>query len=454
MANSFLPRELHIWPVLSYSSYLFVISVTSSIPRTASLSLRSIIALYIGSVLGSGILLLPGLTAESAGPASLLAWAVMSILAIPLALTMGFLSIRYPHAGGVSHFVSKAFNPEIGSLIGWFFLLSAIIAVPIIALTGAGYAAAAFGLGETGRLLITAVILSIAIITNYFGMKMTGQVQMAVVVATILILISAIFGSIHAIDAINFTPFMPNGWVSIGQAGALIFWCFLGWEAVSHVTEEFENPARDVVKGTIIASVIISLLYIATAFAVVGTHSYGPGMSDVSLIHLISISSGTYGTALAGFITLFITTAPAIAYTSASSRLAYALSKSGSAPVLFSRLSSRYKTPVGSLAFLFACFFCILLIYSSGMISLELLIQIPNATFILTYFAGCAAGLVLLKGDWITTGVSGVSLILTGIIFFFVGWAILWPVIIILIWWRYAKVKARRATSKDYSRSD
>ena len=77
-------------------------SIHPSIPKTASLSLRHIIPLYIGSVLGSGILLLPGLTAESAGPASVLAWALMSILAIPMALSMGFLSVKYPHAGGVS----------------------------------------------------------------------------------------------------------------------------------------------------------------------------------------------------------------------------------------------------------------------------------------------------------------------------------------------------------------
>ena len=72
-----------------------------------------------------------------------------------MALSMGFLSVRFPHAGGVSYFVTRAWNADIGMLVGWFFLLSAIMAVPIIALTGAGYAATAFGLGETGRVIIT-----------------------------------------------------------------------------------------------------------------------------------------------------------------------------------------------------------------------------------------------------------------------------------------------------------
>ncbi|NLL09832.1 MAG: amino acid permease [Methanomicrobiales archaeon] len=412
-----------------------------SIPKTASLSLWQIIPLYIGSVLGSGILLLPGLTADSAGPASILAWLLMSILAIPMALSMGLLSVRFPHAGGVSYFVTKAWNADIGMLVGWFFLLSAIMAVPIIALTGAGYAAAAFGLGESGRLIITVIILLIAAGTNFFGMRLTGSVQMTVVIATIIILVGAVAGSIHAIEPSNFTPFLPHGWTSVGHAATLIFWCFLGWEAISHLTEEFEDPGRDVVRGTIIASVIISLLYLATACAVIGTGSYGPGLSEVSLIHLIHLSFGTTGVIIAGIVTLFITTAPAIAYTSAGARLAYAISKAGYAPRQFSLLHSIYQTPVGGIAFLFCCFCIILAIYISGIIPLGALIQIPNTTFILTYSAGCAAGLVLMKDSRAGMIVSAISLILTMAIFCFTGWAMIWPALLVLFWVVYLKIR-------------
>lgn len=420
-----------------------MISVETSIPKTASLSLKQIIPLYIGSVLGSGILLLPGLTADSSGPASLLAWILMGILSIPMALSMGYLSMKYPHSGGVSYFVSKAFNTNIGMLVGWFFLLSAIMAVPIIAFTGAGYAALAFGLGETGRYIITAIILIISVISNFFGMKLTGNVQMTVVVSTIIILVGAILGSIQAIEPENFAPFMPYGIFSVGHSATLIFWCFLGWEAISHVTEEFENPNRDIVRGTIISATIISILYFATAFAVIGTKCYGPGISDISLIHLIKISFGTSGMIIAGIITLFITTAPSIAYTGAAGRLSYAISKAGYAPKYFSLLHSRYFTPVISLIFLFVCYISILFIFITGAISLDMLIQIPNTTFILTYFAGCAAGLILLKDNLVGRIVSLISLILTGVIFCFAGKVIIWPIIIIFIWLLYLKIRLR-----------
>lgn len=85
------------------------------------LSLPQIVALYVGAVVGSGILLIPGLTAELAGPASILAWLVMSILVLPMAITMGLLSARHPHSGGVSHFVRLAYGDRFGNAVGWFF---------------------------------------------------------------------------------------------------------------------------------------------------------------------------------------------------------------------------------------------------------------------------------------------------------------------------------------------
>jgi hypothetical protein len=243
-----------------------------SLKNKGVLRLPQVVALYTGAVLGSGILILPGLAAELAGPASLIAWGLMAVLVVPMALTMGLLSAWYPDAGGVSSFVTKAFNPQLGSLIGWFFLLSVVIGAPVLALTGAGYICAAAGLGDTFRLLIAIATLSAGILLNYIGMKMTGQVQVAVVLTTIIVITVTLFGSFTAIEAANFTPFMPYGWESVGHAAAVLFWGFIGWEAISHISGEFVDPQRDAIRGTIIAAAIISILYFLTAFVVVGTH--------------------------------------------------------------------------------------------------------------------------------------------------------------------------------------
>ncbi|HOL41666.1 amino acid permease [Methanospirillum sp.] len=86
-------------------------------PTTRScLRLHHIVALYVGSVLGCGVLILPGLAAEIAGPASLISWIGIIVLAFPMALTMGMLPARFPNDGGVSYFVTYAFNEKMPHL--------------------------------------------------------------------------------------------------------------------------------------------------------------------------------------------------------------------------------------------------------------------------------------------------------------------------------------------------
>ncbi len=403
-------------------------------PSKGTLKLPQVIALYTGAVLGSGILILPGLAADLAGPASLIAWGLIGLLVVPMALTMALLSAKYPDAGGVSTFVTKALNPQIGSLIGWFFLLSVVVGAPVLALTGAGYLSAALGLGDIWRLAIAIMILAAGLTLNYVGIKLTGQVQIAVVLTTLIVLVVTIAGSFTSVDATNFLPLMPNGWESVGVAGTAIFWCFIGWEAVSHISAEFENPRRDAIKGTIIAAAIVSIVYFLTAFVVVGTHSYGPSVTDVSLVHIIKTSFGQAGAMIAGFAALFICMAPAIAYIGAASRLASSLASNGFAPSVLSRKSAKYNTPLGGLLFLSVCFGVLLVVFSTQAVSLSTLIQIPSGTFILTYVGGCIAGVILLKNNRLGFVLSVISLILTVTIFLFVKWAILYPLVITACW--------------------
>lgn len=405
--------------------------------RVAPLRLPHILALYIGSVLGCGILILPGIAADLAGPASLISWMIMIALVVPMSLTMGMLSVAYPSDGGVSHFVARAFNPQTGSLVGWFFLLSVVVGVPILSLTGAGYIVAALGLGGNWLIVIAAGILITGLVLNYIGMKVSGQIQIGVVLTTVLIIFCAFIGSVTRIETDLFFPFMPHGLSGVGQATTLVFWCFIGWEAVSHIAEEFEDPQRDVIRATLLAAVIISCLYLTTAVAVVGTGSYGPGLSEISLIYLIQNAFGGYGVLFGGIAALCICIAPAIAYIGAASRLAFSLACSGYAPKILARLSPTFGTPVGGLWFLTLSFLLILGLFSTGMLTLSTMIQIPNATFILTYLGGCAAGMILLRGNKVGMIVSTVSCILSGIIFLFVSWAVLYPVVITGVWLLY-----------------
>ncbi|KGE17219.1 APC family permease [Paenibacillus wynnii] len=391
------------------------------------------IALYIGAVLGSGVLIVPGLAAEMAGPASLLAWGFMTLLILPMALTMGLLSAKFPNAGGVSHFVRLAYGPRAGALVGWFFLMSVPIGGPVAALTGAGYMTAAMGWGDHARIALAAGMLAIGLVTNWVGMQLAGKIQIAVVIAIVAVLVFSFAAALPRMESIHFTPFVPHGWMSVGQSAAILFWCFIGWEAVSHLSEEFKDPQRAAVKGVTIAAIIVGILYFLSALATVGTQSYLKGGSEASLVWIISQPLGTWGGFIAGLTGIFICTATIIAYSGAASRVAFALSRQEYAPKWMGKLSKRFHTPTGAIGFLLLCYTFVLFLYGSRLLSITTLIQFPNATFILTYIGGCAAGIRLLKGNPLGVTISWISFLATAAVFPFTGWAIGYPIVITLI---------------------
>lgn len=409
------------------------------------------IALYIGAVLGSGVLIVPGLAAEMSGPASLLAWGFMTLLILPLALSMGLLSAKYPNAGGVSYFVTLAFGPKAGSLVGWFFLMSVPIGGPVAALTGAGYMTAALGWGDGARIAIAVGMLAIGLVTNWIGMQVAGKVQIAVVIAIISVLVFSFAAALPRMESVHFTPFMPHGWTSIGQSAAILFWCFIGWEAVSHLSEEFKDPQRAAVKGVTIAAIIVGVLYFLSALATVGTQSYLRGGADSSLVWIISQPLGSWGGFIAGLTGLFICTATIIAYTGAASRVAFALSRQGYAPKWMGRLSERYHTPTGAIGFLLACYAAVLFLYGSGLLSITTLIQFPNATFILTYIGGCSAGIRLLKGHRPGVIISWISFAATVAVFPFTGWAIGYPLVITAVFTIIILLRHKHTSIADLS---
>lgn len=410
------------------------------------IGLPQAIALYIGAVLGSGVLIVPGLAAEMAGPASLLAWGFMTLLILPMALSMGLLSAKYPNAGGVSHFVTLAYGEKAGTLVGWFFLMSVPIGAPVAALTGAGYLTAALGWGEGAKLGVAAAMLAAGLLTNWIGMQLAGKIQIAVVIAIASVLIFAFGAALPWMESVHFTPFMPHGWLSVGQAASMLFWCFIGWEAVSHMSEEFKDPQKAAIKGVTAAAIIVGILYFLTALATVGTQSYLKGGSDSSMVWIISQPLGSWGGIVAGVTGLFICMAAIIAYTGAAARVAYAMSREGNAPKWWNGLSPRFHTPTGSLLFLMFCFAAVMLLYGTGAVSLSTLIQFPNATFILTYMGGCAAGIRLLKGSRTGVVLSWISFAATAAVFPFTGWAMLYPLLItvlfLVIQLRFSRRKA------------
>src|SRR2546421_87674 len=158
-------------------------------------TMRYAVALYMSSVLGSGVLVLPGLAAQIAGPASLVAWVALSIISYPLGYTIASLSARRPESGGVYSFARESLGPGAASAVGWLFILWYVTGAPVVTVIAASYLAYAFPLTRTEIFLIAGLLTLGAFLVNYRGIVVSSRVQLAVIVAIVGLLITAVVAS-------------------------------------------------------------------------------------------------------------------------------------------------------------------------------------------------------------------------------------------------------------------
>jgi len=387
--------------------------------------MRYAVALYMSSVLGSGVLVLPGLAAQIAGPASLVAWVALSIISYPLAYTFASLSARRPESGGVYSFARESLGPGAANAVGWLFILWYVTGAPVVTVIAASYLAYAFPLTRTEIFLIAGLLTLGAFLVNYRGIVVSSRVQLAVIVAIVGLLITAVVASAPSVTPTNFTPFFPNGYVPIGVSAALIFWSYLGYENVSNVAEELKNPERDFHRSILFSVIVIGLLYISVAVATVGTRAYAAAGSIAPFAVMLSNALGIYGAVGTAILAVIIIFGTVNAYTTGISRVIYATAKDRGLPRLLDRINIKTQVPDRSLMLLLGLSWITLLLFYVFSVDLETELLIPSGAAILVYIIGSSSGIKLLKVRGAKRLFPWISLVISIIMVFFVRLPIL-----------------------------
>jgi len=387
--------------------------------------MRYAVALYMSSVLGSGVLVLPGLAAQIAGPASLVAWVALSIISYPLAYTFASLSARRPESGGVYSFARESLGPGAASAVGWLFILWYVTGAPVVTVIAASYLAYAFPLTRTEIFLIAGLLTLGAFLVNYRGIVVSSRVQLAVIVAIVGLLITAVVASAPSVTPTNFSPFFPNGYVPIGVSAALIFWSYLGYENVSNVAEEFKNPEKDFHRSILFSVIVIGLLYISVAVATVGTRAYAAAGSIAPFAVMLSNALGIYGAVGTAILAVIIIFGTMNAYTTGISRVIYATAKDRGLPRLLDRINTKTQVPDRSLMLLLGLSWITLLLFYVFNVDLETELLIPSGAAILVYIIGSSSGIKLLKVRGAKKLFPWISLAISIIMVFFVRLPIL-----------------------------
>ena len=402
----------------------------------------------MSSVVGSGILVLPGLAAKIAGPASILAWILLSLASYPFAYTFASLSARRPESGGVYGFSKESFGFEAATMTSWLFGLWFITGAPAVTLIAASYLGYAFPLNRPETFLAAAAIIFTTFAVNIRGIVISSKVQLALIVSIIALIVVAILSSIPFVRLQNFSPFLPFGWVPVGTAAALIFWSYLGYENVSNVAEEFENPKRDFQRSILSSVLIVGVLYVSVSFVTIGTFAYRSGGSVAPFAALLSNVIGVYGAAGTAILAAFIIFGTGNAYMTGMSRVVYAAAKDGAFPQFLDHLNRKTSAPDRALEMLFGASMAVLVIFYFLNVDLETALLIPSGAAILVYVFGSSAGIKLLKTRKVLPGISlGISLVVLP----FVGPLLAVSLIVAVLAFVYAKYAGRKIPKESLS---
>jgi len=349
-------------------------------------------ALYIGALLGPGLLLLPGLAATQAGPASVVAWAVLLGASALFAVVFAALGVRHPSAGGVWGYATAGLGPRAGRVVAWCFLAGVIGGAPIVCVIGGNYVAELTGGGVKVAATTAALLLVGTLGVTARGVRTSATVQFGLVALLLVIVVGAVAGAAPASAAGNWTPFAPHGWAALGSASATLMLAFVGWEAIAPLTTRFARPRRQLPVVIAIAFGVTAVVYLALGIVTVAALGDRAG-TEVPLAALLRIALGDAGTAVAAVGAVVLTVGAVLAYMSGAGSLARALR-----PADGPDDSGEARFPRWLASAVLVSGIVLIGPLATGRIDLATLVNVPTTFFLVVYLGCTAAGWRLLRG--------------------------------------------------------
>jgi amino acid efflux transporter len=379
-------------------------------------------ALYIGALLGPGLLLLPGLAAAAAGPASILAWLGLLTLSALFATVFTALGRAHPSAGGVIGYVTAGLGHRAGLAAGWSFLSGVVTGAPVVCLIGASYITGLTGGGQLARAGIAALLLLVVLALAAGGLRTSAVAQLLLVGLLIVVVAVAVAGSAGAARAAHWTPFAPHGWLAIGRAAAILMLSFVGWEAVAPLTARFADPARQLARVVAITLAVTTVVYLSLAIATIGV--LGPGAATtVPLAALLERALGPTGTAVAAVAAVVLTLGATNAYINGAVAMAGRLSRAPQTPGA-GRPAPRLLASIAVSGLL------LITLYGFGLVSPASLVAIPTTLFLAVYLGSMISAARVLDGVARLAAVP--AAVAVAVMLAYCGWALAGPVLVAL----------------------
>lgn len=353
-----------------------------------SLKLLDVYALATGTTLSAGFFLLPGIAAMNAGPAISLSYLIAVLPLIPATFCIVELTTAMPKAGGVYYFLDRSMGPLLGTIGGIGTWLALVLKVAF-ALIGIGVYLGLF----ISDLPIVYVAIGIALalgILNIFGADTSGKLQIILVLLVIIAIIVLIGGAVPELNFSHFNNYVDAGSGAIISTAAMVYISYGGITKVTSLSEEVENPERNLPLGIFLALITAIILYGIGTAVMVGIVPMDRLAGDLSPVATVAETLfGRLGVIIISIAALFAFVSVANAGTMSASRYPLAMSRDFMMPGFLQRLGKN-GMPLNSILFTVGTIVLILLFLDTSKI-----VKIASAFQLLMFMLVCVAVIVM-----------------------------------------------------------
>ena len=320
----------------------------------------SLIIMGLGCIIGAGIFIVTGIaSANYSGPALVLSFVISAVACIFTALCYAEFASMIPISGSVYTYTYVAMGEVWAWMIGWVLIFEYLISASAVAVGWSSYIVGL--LNSTGFILPQIItnppgiglinlpaFLIIALLTGILvlGAKESARFNAVIVLINVSIILLFIIVGATFINPANYHPFMPYGWTGVVQGAAMVFFAYIGFDAVSTAAEETKNPQRTLPIGIIGSLIISSILYIAVAAVLNGMVPYNLLNNAAPVTFALEKVGANWAASIVSFGALFGLTSVLLTSLFGQTRIFYSMSRDGLLPGVFSKIHPDFRSPV------------------------------------------------------------------------------------------------------------
>jgi len=380
-------------------------------------------ALGIGSIIGTGIFVLTGTAAsQNAGPALVLSMVIAAVGCAFAGLCYAELASMIPVAGSAYTYAYATAGELAAWIIGWDLMLEYALSSATVAVGWSGYFASLlrdFGLHLPAALTAppgavvaaadgsvvhgvfnlpaTAIVLLVAALLTV-GIRESARTNAVLVVLKVAVLVVFVVAGAAYVRRDHLTPFVPPnagafghfGWSGVLRGAGVMFFAYIGFDAVSTAAQEAKRPQKDMPVGILVSLAVCTVLYIAVAIVLIGIVPYpklnvadplavgidATGLTWLSPVIKVSALFGLFSTMLVQLL--------------GQTRIFFSMSRDGLLPPAFGRVHPRFRTPHLSTALTGT-----VVALAAGLTPITVLGQLVSIGTLLAFVLVCAGVVVL-----------------------------------------------------------